>query len=137
MDDDFVARKVRHQRDNLSNLISKLDIGREVLWRPARLTQHEHWAGHIPFAFWLIKVCRPRLVVELGTHRGNSCCAFCQAIASLGLDLKAFSIDTWEGDIHMRCDDEVLEDLRAHHDPLYGSFSTLMQLTFAEARPFF
>ena len=108
-----------------------------MLWRPARLVQFEHWAGHIPFAFWMIKCLRPRLLVELGTHRGNSYCAFCQAIASLQLDTKAFAIDTWEGDLHIGREQGVLEDLKEHHDRLYGSFSSLMQMQFDEARGFF
>ena len=38
-----------------------------ILWRPARIVDPDAWSEHIPFAFWLIGVLRPRSVVELGT----------------------------------------------------------------------
>lgn len=30
------------------------------------------WIEHIPFAFWLTEAIQPRVMVELGTHRGTS-----------------------------------------------------------------
>jgi len=47
-----------------------------VFWTPERLGRVSAWWGHVPFAFWLIDKCEPRLFVELGTH------------------------DTWAGDPH-------------------------------------
>lgn len=47
---------------------------------------------------------------------------------------KAYAVDTWQGDSHAgRYDDSVYEKLRAYHDPLYGSFSTLIRKTFDQA----
>jgi hypothetical protein len=112
----------------------ELDIGDELFWEPERLVQFEHWVGHIPFAFWLVKTLRPRRIVELGTHRGNSYCAFCQATATLQLNAQAFAVDTWKGDIHMDPEAGVLEDLQAYHNPRFSGFSTLLQMTFDEAR---
>ena len=96
------------------------------------------WVGHIPFAFWVIEALKPRCLVELGTHSGNSYCAFLQAIVELGFPSKCYAVDTWRGDQHAGFySDDVYENLLAYHDPLYGSFSTLLRMTFDEALPYF
>jgi hypothetical protein len=92
------------------------------------------WLEHIPFAFLLIDLARPNLLVELGTYKGDSYCGFCQAIAALRLPTKCFAIDSWQGDPHMGVlPQDVLAYLRKYHDPLYGSFSTLVPETFDQA----
>ena len=105
-----------------------------ILFRaPRRLTDMHYWHYHIPFAFLLMALMRPRLLVELGTHKGDSYCAFCQAVDELALPTSCYAIDTWQGDIHTRhYGDEVLQELRSHHDGLYSRFSTLLQMTFDE-----
>ena len=104
------------------------------LVEPRRLVLPNPWAGHIPFAAWLIHQIKPRVLVELGTHTGNSYCAFCQSIEEASSPTKAYAVDTWQGDKHAgRYDDSVYEQLRAYHDPLYGSFSTLLRKTFDQA----
>lgn len=47
---------------------------------PRRLTRFSAWQEHIPFAMFLVEVLKPRVIVELGTHYGDSYCAFCQAV---------------------------------------------------------
>jgi hypothetical protein len=106
----------------------------QALANPLRVTEHSAWLGHIPFAMSLIEMNRPRTFVELGTLRGDSYCAFCQAIQATNSGTKAFAIDTWRGDIHIGAlSDKLLHELRAHHDPLYKSFSTLIQSDFDAA----
>jgi glycosyltransferase involved in cell wall biosynthesis len=101
---------------------------------PRRLTPFSAWHEHIPFAMLLVDLLRPHTIVELGTQYGDSYCAFCQAVKELNLDTRCYAIDTWKGDPHAGFyGPEVLADLRAHHDPLYGSFSRLIQTTFDEA----
>ena len=120
---------------SLADLMARLAIGDEYFWMPERLVPFNHWVGHVPFAFWLTKALRPTKFVELGTHRGNSYCAFCQAIATLRIDSAAIAVDTWQGDIHMAPEADLLADLRQHHDPRYRAFSRLLRMTFDEARP--
>lgn len=105
---------------------------------PERLTDIESWHQHIPFAFALIKILRPRIFVELGTHRGDSYCAFCQAVREQGETTYCYAVDTWMGDPQAgEYGPEVLEELRQHHDPRYGHFSTLMQMHFDDALKYF
>ena len=105
---------------------------------PIRLVTPPAWLGHTPFAFWLVGALRPRVLVELGVHTGNSYCAFAQAVKARALDTRCFGIDHWRGDEHSGLySDDVYEELRAHHDPLYGAFSTLLRCTFDEALTYF
>jgi hypothetical protein len=101
---------------------------------PKRLTDKDSWHGHIPFAFWCIEALAPRVLVELGCQKGDSYCAFCQAVEEVAAGTRCFAVDTWKGDPHAGFyGDEVLEQLRQYHDPRYGDFSTLLQSTFDQA----
>jgi lipopolysaccharide biosynthesis protein len=94
------------------------------------------WWGHVPFAQWLMRVSRPRSVVELGTHNGVSYAAFCSSVVAEGLNCCCAAVDTWRGDHHAgEYGEEVYQDLKAWHDPRFGSFSTLIRSTFDEAAP--
>jgi Methyltransferase domain len=105
---------------------------------PARLVWPPPWIGHIPFALWLVEALRPRVIVELGVHSGNSYCAFLQAVQSLALTTQCYGIDHWRGDEHAdHYGDDVYAELCSYHDPLYGTFSTLLRATFEEALPYF
>src|SRR5947199_7028544 len=71
-----------------------------VFDKPDRLVHPPCWIQHIPFAFWLIDVLRPKVLVELGTHTGNSYCAFAQAVQRTWSATQCFAVDTWQGDEH-------------------------------------
>ncbi|PON13434.1 hypothetical protein C2W62_34390, partial [Candidatus Entotheonella serta] len=108
------------------------------LLRPDRLTRFSAWHEHIPFAMLLVDILRPALIVELGTQYGDSYCAFCQAVQHLDIDARCYAIDTWQGDEQTGFyGEDVLDSLRRHHDPKYGSFSRLIQSTFDDALPHF
>ncbi len=92
------------------------------------------WSMHLPFGLALVQMVKPRIIVELGTFQGESYCAFCQSVKRLGLDTRCYAVDTWRGDGHSGFyRDDVINDLRAHHDPLYSGFSTLISGTFDDA----
>jgi O-antigen biosynthesis protein len=106
-----------------------------LLRDPLHLPPHGSWVGHIPLAFLLVETMRPEVIVELGVFQGASYCAFCQAVAELGLRTRCFGIDTWQGDRHTGVyqPESVLRDLRDHHDPLYSGFSQFVQADFDTA----
>jgi GT2 family glycosyltransferase len=109
-----------------------------MLRAPLRCTDKDSWHGHIPFAFWCIEALKPRLLVELGSHKGDSYCAFCQAVDEASTETRCYAVDTWTGDPHAGFyGDEVFEDLRLYHDHRYGKFSRLIRSTFDEALPRF
>jgi len=92
------------------------------------------WIMHAPFAMFLVDVARPRVFVELGSHYGVSYCAFCQAVRELGAAAECYAVDTWRGDAQAGFfGQEVFDELRRHHDPLYGGFSSLLRMTFEDA----
>lgn len=109
-------------------------LGEAPFWPVDRLAEPDAWAGHIPFAFWVVDALRPRVLVELGTHSGNSYFAFAQAVDRLGLDTACFAVDTWQGDAHAgHYGEEVFRELSRYHDARYSAFSRLVQSTFDEA----
>ncbi|MBV9404769.1 MAG: class I SAM-dependent methyltransferase, partial [Acidobacteriaceae bacterium] len=103
---------------------------------PRRYRPHGvgNWSGHIPFARDLIDWLRPGVLVELGTHFGESYFAFCQAIVESGTGTEAYAVDTWQGDVHTGAyGDEVFHDVESHNAEHYGAFSHLLRMTFDEA----
>lgn len=102
--------------------------------QPDRLVQPGAWVQHIPFAMYLVSALKPGVIVELGTHTGNSYCAFCQTVKSQGIDCRCYAVDTWQGDPHAGFyGDDIYNDLRSYHDPLYSPFSQMIRSTFDEA----
>jgi len=58
------------------------------------------WGGHSYFAYDLVVNTRPKVIVELGTYKGNSLFAMAQAVKDFGLKTKLHAVDTWQGDRH-------------------------------------
>jgi hypothetical protein len=120
-------------RDADIEWLSSQDI-EPVFWTPERLNRPSAWWGHVPFAFWITAKCKPRLLVELGTHHGVSYAAFCETVARLGLETRCYAVDAWTGDAHAgRYDDDVYTDLKHFHDKRYASFSQLLRMSFDDA----
>jgi len=85
-----------------------------------------------------VAACRPRVIVELGTHNGVSYAAFCEAVARYGIDARCYAVDTWQGDEHAgHYGVDVFDALRRFHDARYAGFSELLRCTFQQALPHF
>ncbi len=105
-----------------------------LLLRPAkRLVRPYAWLGHLPFAAALVRLMKPRVIVELGTHTGNSFCGFCQSVAEDRLDAICHAVDTWQGDEQAGYyDDAIYEELFPYVQANYGRFARLLRMTFDE-----
>jgi hypothetical protein len=92
------------------------------------------WAGHIPFAFWLIPTLRPGVLVDLGASDGNAYMSFCQAVAQHGLPSKAFAVRSGNGPEAADGEDIArFRKLQRAHDPRFGGFSELLRVRADEA----
>lgn len=120
---------MNHDRD------FSLPMMRSAWLEPVHLSSPAPWAGHIPFAAWLMAVMRPDTLVELGVYSGISYLAFAQAAVAHEVPVRMWGVDTWQGDEHAGHYDgaRILHTLRDKHDAPYGGFSTLLQKTFDEA----
>ena len=106
-------------------------------WTPEYLDVSA-WIEHIPFAFWIIEVAKPKIVVELGVHNGTSYFAFCQAIKTLNLNATSYGVDTWRGDEHAGFySDDVFNKVAGYNAHAYARFSNLIRSTFDEAKDYF
>ena len=57
-----------------------------------------------------------------------------EALDELGVPGTSYAVDTWAGDIHTGSfGDDVYNELKTYHDPLYGKRSRLIRATFDEA----
>ena len=92
------------------------------------------WTEHIFFAYDLVAQLKPRVLVELGTDRGESYFAFCQSVLENGTGTKCYAIDHWRGDPHAGSYDETtFLAVEAHNRTHYAAFSTLIRSTFDAA----
>jgi O-antigen biosynthesis protein len=109
-----------------------------LFWRPERLGVASGWWAHVPFAFWIVAICRPRLLVELGTYSGVSYAAFCEAAIRSQSGTRCYAVDTWKGDPQTgEYDESIYNEFRSFHDKRYAAFSELIRSAFDEAVRFF
>ena len=93
------------------------------------------WTEHIFFAYDLVAQLKPRLLVELGTDRGESYFAFCQSALENETGTKCYAVDHWRGDPHAGSYDETtFTEVDRHNQTHYAKFSTLFRSAFDDAR---
>ena len=117
-----------------------VDLGTEApawvspvsFWEPTRVVASA-WLEHAPFMFWLVSALRPKTFVELGTHNGFSFFTACEAGARLGIPMRSFAIDTWQGDDHAGFyGDDIYNDVLAVKERLYDETAVLCRGYFAD-----
>ena len=92
------------------------------------------WVDHLPFGYDLVAALRPKMLVELGTHKGLSYFTFCQAMKENEIDGLCYAIDTFEGDEHTdKYDESVFNSVNNHNRQHYHGFSYLMRMFFEDA----
>ena len=92
------------------------------------------WVGHTPFGRMLVAELKPGVLVELGTHWGNSYFTFCQSVLEFSLNTKCYSVDSWEGDTQAGYyDDEIFLYVNKINGENFDSFSTLKRMSFNDA----
>ncbi|PZP47811.1 MAG: hypothetical protein DI598_10675, partial [Pseudopedobacter saltans] len=119
----------------MSNMdLDNLRLSESIFWEPIRVLKDSAWAGHIPFAHWIVTVLRPNVFVELGIHSGVSYGAFCNAVKKNDYSTRCYAVDTWLGDSQAGLySSKVFEDVNKFNKENFGSFSTLIQSTFDDA----
>jgi hypothetical protein len=89
------------------------------------------WTSHLHFAYDLVAVLKPRVLVELGVDRGESYFAFCQSASENKTGTRCFGVDTWRGDQHAGGYDETtFGQVSGHNRANYETFSTLIRASF-------
>lgn len=92
------------------------------------------WSGHLAFASDLIASTQPNLIVELGTHWGESYFTFCQTVEERGLSSLCYAVDHWLGDEHAGLyGEEVFDEVSQYNDRYYRQFSYLLRKSFDDA----
>ncbi len=92
------------------------------------------WVDHLPFAYDLVGLMRPKLTVELGVYNGLSFFTFCQALVEFNIDGVAYAVDCWEGDEHTEAyDDSIYDDVATHARDHYRGIAYLMRMYFNDA----
>lgn len=89
-----------HRSKTEKNLpaIKRLESSQPKSFSPRYESKITSWHPHRDVAYEPIRSHKPKTIVELGVHYGDSYFTFCQACEELELDTKLFGIDHWQGD---------------------------------------
>jgi hypothetical protein len=119
---------------DFSELVKNLDLGPETEWLP-NYVNSSTWCENIPLAFWLVKVLKPNVIVELGSFLAVSYMSFCQTVSKFELPTKCYAVDTWRGDKQTGFyGSKFFNQVKNYNDANFSDFSTLLRTTFDEAR---
>lgn len=92
------------------------------------------WSKHVPFAYEFIRDFKPKIFVELGSHRGESYFSFCKSVKDHNLSTICYAVDTWQGDEHAgHYGGDVFENVSSINQNNFGNFSYLVRSTFESA----
>lgn len=92
------------------------------------------WVGHIPFAQYLVNELKPNVIVELGTHSGNSFCSFIYSAKKYSPLTRVYAIDLWEGDEQAGFySEDIYRELKNFLNNYYPEYGSLIRKDFNEA----
>lgn len=115
------------------NLPWQITEYKNALMRPIYLSSVSAWHGHVPFAFFITELLKPKVFVELGVHAADSYFAFCQGLDAVGPPSKAFGVDTFMGDEHSGAyAQSVYPDVAKMNAEMFP-FSTILKERFETA----
>ena len=101
---------------------------------PVYISGHSAWVENIPFAFDLVKMVKPAIIVELGVHYGDSYFAFCQAVKEFNIKTTCYGFDMFEGDdLTGYYGGEVFQKVYKYNLDNYHEFSVIIKGTFDNA----
>ncbi len=60
------------EANSLADIVERLEIGDELFWDAQHLGPSDEWIGHIPFALWLVRSLRPKVVVAQSAIDSNA-----------------------------------------------------------------
>lgn len=73
------------------------------------------WNGDAPIFKRMVEEVRPKVIVEVGSWKGQSTVSLAKACKELGLDTKIYCIDTWLGAIEFYTHPTEERDLMKKH----------------------
>jgi len=89
------------------------------------------WSGHYFFGYDLVANTKPSILVELGTHKGNSFFSFAQAVKDFNLETELHCVDTWKGDEQAGFyGEEVFKEFNEIVDKYYTNVNIIRHRTF-------
>lgn len=96
------------------------------------------WLQHIPFGFWVVEKLQPKLLVELGVHKGSSYFSFCQSVKENNINCICYGVDTWIGDAHAGFyGEKICNEVFRYNQDNYSHFSYLIRSTFEQSLSLF
>ena len=116
----------------------KIQKYQAIFSKPYRVVEPISWIKHIPFAFFITQLLKPKIIVELGVHTGNSFSAFCQAVKELNITSSCYGIDSFKGDPHAGFyDEDIFLEINRYITENYGDFAQIMKMDFDDALTYF
>ena len=118
----------------LQNILDDILKTSSSMQNPERIVPPYPWCGHFAFTHYLLSKHKPKVIVELGTHSGNSYNYICQLVKQFKLDTTCYAVDCWEGDVQAGFyQSTVYDELSVFQQARYSDFSVLKKMYFDQA----
>jgi len=128
------SRPCRGERKKSLKPIPNVKSDPPKTFAPRYESEVTSWHPHRGYAYELIRQHRPKVIVELGVHYGDSYFTFCQACDELDLETRLFGIDHWKGDEQAgHYGETVFDEVNEYNEEFYSNSSTLLRISFDEA----